>query len=235
MSCRRRAFRHGWSGTTTATRAWVGAMDFPRRPRRPALPAGPGRARSPARCSAGARAEARARDRFHLARAADRLPPGRYALAADGVALDAGARGARLAARRLPLPPLPQGQGAGGRARLSRGGRLRPRHRHRRGGGLRPAPDRHARPRHGARGARAAFVALGAAHGAAVTVIRGATALAPREPADDRGGRRRRQRGAAAARPRLGPRGRAQGHARRQGRLLRHRRARHQAGRRRWA
>ena len=72
-----------------ATRTWVGAMDYA---------AGLGDLLCLPRAGGGlggavigwGTPEARSRDRFHLARATDRLPPGRYALAAEGVALDPG-------------------------------------------------------------------------------------------------------------------------------------------------
>ena len=72
-----------------ATRCWVGAMGFAAGLGEllclPAPDGGLGGA-----LLGWGTPEARARDRFHLAGAADRLPAGRYALAPEGVALDAG-------------------------------------------------------------------------------------------------------------------------------------------------
>lgn len=71
-----------------ATRAWVGAMDFTAGLGDLLCLPGPDGALGAAVLGWGTEGT-RARDRFHLARAADRLPPGLYALAPDaGLPLD---------------------------------------------------------------------------------------------------------------------------------------------------
>ncbi len=122
-------------------------------------------------------AEARSRDRFHLARAVDKLPAGRYALAAEGVALDPGLEtlGWLLASYRFqryrkgkPAAAelvCPEGVdfarvSAVAEAAASTLDLINT-----------PARDM------GPEALEAAFVALGAAHGATVTVTRGARAL----------------------------------------------------------
>ena len=122
-------------------------------------------------------AEARARDRFHLARAADRLPPGRYALAAEGVALDpgletlgwllAGYRFRRYREGKVPGAELvcPDGVDFARVTVLAESAAFAQR--------LIDTPARDMGPE----ALEQAFVALGTAHGAAVNVIRGATAL----------------------------------------------------------
>ena len=143
----RRASPAGSTARTTATRAWVAAMGFEAGARRGALPAGAGRRRSRAALVGWGTAEARARDRFHLAAAAAKLPAGRYALRAGGrrrstpgsrrsagcsptTASTATAR----ASRPRPSSSAPTGVDA---ARLARD---------RRGGGAGPGSDQHARP-----------------------------------------------------------------------------------------
>ena len=159
-----------------ATRAWVRAMDF--RAGLGDVLCLPGQDGSLAGALVGwGKPEARARDRFHLARAADRLPPGRYALAADGVAVDAGLEtlGWLLAGYRFrryrngkePAAELvcPEGVDFARVTAIAEAA-----------GYAQALIDTPARDM-GPEALEAAFVALGAAHGAAVTVIRGAAAL----------------------------------------------------------
>ena len=223
----------GWLETQDeATRAWVRAAGFEAGVGEVlCLPAADG---SIAAALAGWGAPERRRDRFRLAAAAAKLPAGTWALAPVGVELDPGleALGWLMADYRFDRYRAgkprdlalvgPEGVDAG------------PDRADRRGGAAGAGSDQHAGARHGAGGAggglrRARRPAR--RRGAGHARRRGAQG---REPADDRGGRRRRGRAAAAARPRLGAGGRAEGDAGRQGRLLRHRRARHQAGRARW-
>ena len=225
----------GWlERQDAATRAWVRAGGLRGRRRRGAVPAGAGRRARRRRWSAGAR-RARRRDRFALAAAAAKLPAGAYALRAGrgrrstpASRRSAGCWPTTASTATAPAKPrgavlvCPEGVDA---ARLER---IAAR------GGAGAGPDQHAGARHGAGGA-------GGGLRRARRPARRRGAGDPRrggaqggEPADDRGGRRRRRRAAAAARPRLGPGGRAEGDAGRQGRLLRHRRARHQAGEPRW-
>ena len=146
------------------------------RARRGAVPAGARRRPAARRCSAGARAAARARDRFHLAAAAAKLPPGRYGLADGAAELDPGleALGWLMADYRFERYR---------RARRRRRARLPAR---RRRGPARivagaaaltqdlintPARDM------GPEALEAAFVALAARHGAEVRVTRGEAEL----------------------------------------------------------
>ena len=103
--------------------------------------------------------------------------------------------------------------------------------RDRRGGGAGAGPHQHARPRHGAGGAGGRLRRRwpgGTAPRSRVT--RGAAALrAANLPMIARGRRRRRPRRRGCSTCVWGRAGRAEGHPGRQGRLLRHRRARHQA------
>ena len=134
----------------------------------------------------------------------------------------------RLCPRRLSLHPLPRA-----RPRRAPGDprrrRQRPHHPHRRRRLSRPRPDQHAGQRHGP--GRARHRGRGPRrpprrhrHGDAGRCAR--RRLSP-DPRRRRGG----DTGARPAphRPHLGRSIRAEGHAGRQGRLLRHRRARHQA------
>ena len=213
-----------------------GPMGFEAGARRGAVPAGRRTGRSP-RALVGWGAPERARATASAwPRAAAKLPAGTLRAGAGGRRARPGARGARLADGRLPLRPLPRRQAA----RASRSSaptgvdagadRADRRRRRRLAQDLINTPARDMGPE----ALEAAFVALAARHGAEVAGHARRGGAQGREPADDRGGRRRRGRAAAAARPRLGARGRAEGDAGRQGRLLRHRRARHQAGRARW-
>jgi leucyl aminopeptidase len=76
-------------GRDEPTRAWVAAMGFRAALGETLCLPGPDGALGAALCGWGG-PEARARGRFHLAAAAGKLPAGRYALAADGAALDPG-------------------------------------------------------------------------------------------------------------------------------------------------
>jgi leucyl aminopeptidase len=139
------------------------------------LPAGDGSLR--AALVGWGTAEARARDRFHLARAADRLPPGRYTLHADGMALDAnletlgwllaGYRFARYRPQKLQRTELvcPDGVDATRVTAIAEAAAFAQE--------LidTPACDM------GPEALEAAFAALGAAHGAEVVVTRGSAAL----------------------------------------------------------
>ena len=122
--------------------------------------------------------QARARGRFHLAAAAGKLPSGRYALAEVPRRPRPGARGARLAARRLPLRAVPRGQArrepsssapdgvdAARVERIAAAARLVL--------DLINTPARDLGPE----ALEAAFVALARRHGAEVRVTRGAAAL----------------------------------------------------------
>ena len=159
-----------------ATRCWVGAMGFAAGLGEllclPAPDGGLGGA-----LLGWGTPEARARDRFHLAGAADRLPAGRYALAAEGMALDPGVEalgwclaGYRFGRYREGKPPVaelvcPDGVDFARVAAIAEAAAF-----------ARELIDTPARDM-GPEALEAAFVALGAAHGAAVTVIRGAAAL----------------------------------------------------------
>ena len=141
------------AGQDAPTRAWVAAHGL----------RGGASARSSAcrgrtaRCSAAlagwGTAAARRRDRFPLAAAAAKLPAGRYALAPEGVEIDATleALGWLLADYRFGR--YRAGKACRGRARLPRRRRRRAGGADRRCGGAGAGSDQHARPRHGARGA----------------------------------------------------------------------------------
>ncbi len=171
----------GWLERQDAPiRAWVAAMDFA---------AGLGDVLCLPAADGGLRgalfgwgtSEARARDRFHLARAVDRLPPGRYALVADDVALDPGleALGWLLAGYRFRRYRkeardgaakdvglvCPEGVDAARVTAIAAAAAFAQE--------LIDTPARDMGPE----ALEAAFTALGTAHGAAVTVTRGAAAL----------------------------------------------------------
>ena len=152
---RRTGWPPGSERQDPATRAWVAATGFAAGLGEVLCLPGAGRRRSPAALfgwgrpdGPGPRPLPARRGRGQAARRPLRADAG-------GRRARPGARGARLAARRLPLRPLPGRQGAAARARLPRGRRRRPRlerDRRRRGAGA--GPDQHAGPRHGPGGAR---------------------------------------------------------------------------------
>ena len=175
-----------------ATRAWVGAMGFVAGlGDLLCLPATDGTLRG-ALLGWGT-PEARARDRFHLAGAAERLPAGRYALAAEGVALDAGVealgwclagyRFGRYREGKAPVAELVCPDGVDFAASPPSPRR-------------RPSPGSSSTPRRATWGRRRSRrpVAFGAAYGAAVAVIGGEELLsAANLPMIDAVGARRRE------------------------------------------
>ncbi len=164
------------SGRDAATQAWAAAMGF-------AAGVGevlclPGPHGSLREVLAGwGTAAARRRDRFPLAAIAAKLPAGRYALAPEGVEIDAETealgwlladyRFGRYRAARPPVTELvcPDGVDAGRIARIAAAAALTQ--------DLINTPARDMGPE----ALEAAFVALGARHGAAVAVTRGGAAL----------------------------------------------------------
>ncbi|HRO11269.1 M17 family metallopeptidase [Amaricoccus sp.] len=167
----------GWLGRQdAATRAWVGATGFSGKIGEAlCLPAPDGSLR--AALAGWGTAATRRRGRFALAAAAEKLPAGRYALAAEGTAVDAELETLgwlladyRFARYRAATPSAvelvcPEGVDAARLERIAAAAALTQ--------DLINTPARDMGPE----ALEAAFVALGARHGAKVAVTRGSAAL----------------------------------------------------------